>query len=110
MADALNANLSISALQEEILHDQIDRLTVAADRREDQIAEAWDEVERLRGQVERLQVEKAALKAEKHDLIERLMQMGSDPHVTTQKQGDVACRSCDSDSSGTAGRSREGTR
>jgi hypothetical protein len=27
--------------------------------------------------------------------------------MSTQKQGDVACRSCDSDSSGTAGRSRE---
>jgi hypothetical protein len=33
--------------------------------------EAWDEVERLRGQVERLQVEK-------HDLVERLLQIGSD--------------------------------
>jgi hypothetical protein len=27
--------------------------------------------------------------------------------MSTQEQGDVACRSCDSDSSGTAGRSRE---
>jgi hypothetical protein len=34
--------------------------------------EAWDEVERLRGVIDRLQVEK-------HDLIERLMRAGSDP-------------------------------
>jgi hypothetical protein len=49
-----------------------DRLIVAADRREDQIAEAWDEVERLRGVIERLQIEK-------HDLAERLMRTGSKP-------------------------------
>jgi len=49
-----------------------ERLINAADRREAQMAEAWDEVERLRGQVDRLQVEK-------HDLVERLLQMGSDP-------------------------------
>ena len=45
-------------------------LEVAACRRA--AAEAWDEVERLRGLVERLQVEK-------HDLAERLMRAGGDP-------------------------------
>jgi ElaB/YqjD/DUF883 family membrane-anchored ribosome-binding protein len=39
---------------------------------ERQLAEAWDEVERLRGQVERLLVEK-------HNLVERLMKASSDP-------------------------------
>jgi uncharacterized coiled-coil protein SlyX len=39
---------------------------------EDQLAEAWDEVERLRAVVERLTIEK-------HDLVERLIQQGSDP-------------------------------
>jgi hypothetical protein len=34
--------------------------------------EPWDEVERLRGQVERLELEK-------HDLIERLIATGGDP-------------------------------
>jgi FtsZ-binding cell division protein ZapB len=38
----------------------------------DQLGEAWDEVERLRGVVERLKIEK-------HDLAERLSQAGSDP-------------------------------
>jgi hypothetical protein len=38
---------------------------------EHQLAEAWDEVERLRGVVERLELEK-------HDLIERLIK-GTDP-------------------------------
>jgi hypothetical protein len=37
-----------------------------------QAAEAWDEVERLRGEVERLQVEK-------HHLAEELLRRGSDP-------------------------------
>jgi hypothetical protein len=54
------------------LRELNDRLLDAADRREDQIAEAWDEVERLRGVVERLELEKFGL-------IERLMKQGSDP-------------------------------
>jgi hypothetical protein len=46
--------------------------TLDVDLLEHQLAKAWDEVERLRGVVERLE-------CEKHDLVERLIQQGSDP-------------------------------
>jgi hypothetical protein len=64
----------VESLQDENvgLRELTDRLIIAADRREDQIAEPWDEVERLRGVVERL-------KLEKFDLAERLMRQSSDP-------------------------------
>jgi hypothetical protein len=56
----------------EAARSYVGRLLIAADRREDQIAEAWDEVERLRGENERLRIER-------HDLAERLQQAGGDP-------------------------------
>jgi regulator of replication initiation timing len=86
----------------EAARSYIDRLIIAADRREAQLAEAWDEVERLRGENERL-------KLEKFDLAERLQQQGSlnhEPAASTVVGMDPASAAA----TAVAGRTREGTR
>jgi hypothetical protein len=63
-------------------------LCAELDRRDRQLGEAWDEVLRLRGENERLQIEK-------HDLAEQLMRMGKRPDmiITLQEARDNIGRS-----------------